>query len=106
MYDSEPPPATNGSGSMPSRLGHKPDMEDPSQKEFVRILHRVNKTIDKNDQRMAEQDRRDVINLEWQQLALVIDRLLLVLFVVVVICSTLSLLVPGSEYSHPVAENE
>lgn len=91
---------------MPSRLVHKPDMEDPSQKEFVRILHRVNKTIDKNDQRMAEQDRRDVINLEWQQLALVIDRLLLVLFVVVVICSTLSLLVPGSEYSHPVAEND
>lgn len=106
VYDSEPPPATNGSGSMPSRLGHKPDMEDPSQKEFVRILHRVNKTIDKNDQRMAEQDRRDVINLEWQQLALVIDRLLLVLFVVVVICSTLSLLVPGSEYSHPVTDNE
>lgn len=72
----------------------------------MRILHRVNKTIDKNEQRLSEQDRRDVINQEWQQLALVIDRLLLVLFVVVVICSTLSLLVPGSDYSHPVSKNE
>nr|XP_022310880.1 ligand-gated ion channel 4-like [Crassostrea virginica]XP_022310881.1 ligand-gated ion channel 4-like [Crassostrea virginica] len=107
VYDSEPPPAINGSGStFPTRQGHKPDTDDASQREFMRILHRVNKTIDKNEQRLSEQDRRDVINQEWQQLALVIDRLLLVLFVVVVICSTLSLLVPGSDYSHPVSKNE
>ncbi|XP_022310262.2 neuronal acetylcholine receptor subunit alpha-10-like [Crassostrea virginica] len=107
VYDSEPPPAINGSGStFPTRQGHKPDTDDAGQREFMRILHRVNKTIDKNEQRLSEQDRRDVINQEWQQLALVIDRLLLVLFVVVVICSTLSLLVPGSDYSHPVSKNE
>ncbi|XP_061186001.1 ligand-gated ion channel 4-like [Saccostrea echinata] len=106
IYDSEPPPASNGGGGMSPRLMQKTEPDDPCHKEFTRILQRVNKTIDRNDQRMAEQDRRDVIKNEWQQLALVIDRLLLVLFIIIVICSTLSLLVPGSKYSHPVNKDE
>jgi hypothetical protein len=106
IYESEPPPATNGRDDVPPRIPRKTDTDDPCQKEFMKILHRINKTIDRNDLRMAEQDRRDVIRVEWQQLALVIDRLLLVVFIVIVVCSTLSLLVPGSNYSHPVIDHE
>lgn len=31
-------------------------------------------TIERNELRLAEQDRRDTIRLEWQQVALIIDR--------------------------------
>lgn len=49
VYDSELLLVMNGSGSMLLRFGYKLDMEDLSQKEFVRILYCVNKIIDKND---------------------------------------------------------
>lgn len=55
----------------------------------------VYQTIEKNEIRLEDQDRKDAIKIEWQQLALVIDRLLLVIFVVFTIAITLALILPG-----------
>ena len=47
---------------------------DLFERQFMRVLNKVYLTIERNDQRLAEQDRRDAIKLEWQQMALVLDR--------------------------------
>lgn len=47
---------------------------DTFEKHFIRVLNKVYQTIEKNEIRLAEQDRRDTIKLEWQQVALVVDR--------------------------------
>lgn len=52
-------------------------------------------TIEKNEMRLEDQDRKDAIRNEWQQLALVIDRLLLLLFIVFTTGLTLALILPG-----------
>jgi hypothetical protein len=44
------------------------------ERQFIRVLNKVYTTIEKNEVRLLEQDRRDTIKLEWQQVALVIDR--------------------------------
>lgn len=55
----------------------------------------VYQTIEKNEMRLEDQDRKDAIKNEWQQLALVIDRLLLVIFVVFTTGISLALILPG-----------
>ncbi|CAG0890050.1 unnamed protein product [Darwinula stevensoni] len=62
------------------------------ERQFLRVLNKVYQTIEKNDSRLAEQDRRDTIRLEWQQVALVIDRLLLWVFIVATIGATFGIL--------------
>ena len=47
---------------------------DNFERQFLRVLNKVYQTIERNEVRLAEQDRRDAIKLEWQQVALVIDR--------------------------------
>ena len=62
------------------------------EKQFVRVLHKVYQTIEKNEMRLAEQDRRDHIKLEWQQVALVVDRLLLLIFIIATVGVTLGIM--------------
>jgi len=47
---------------------------DNFERQFLRVLNKVYQTIERNEVRLAEQDRKDAIKLEWQQVALVIDR--------------------------------
>ena len=47
---------------------------DNFERQFLRVLNKVYQTIERSEVRIAEQDRRDAIKLEWQQVALVIDR--------------------------------
>lgn len=73
----------------------------------MRVLKKVYQTIERNEIRLQEQDRKDILKQEWQQLALVIDRLLLLVFILVTITVTLVVLIPQdyeSEYgsSHGV----
>ena len=68
--------STGPNTPIPSSAG-----EPAFEKQFVRVLHKVYQTIEKNEIRLAEQDRRDHIKLEWQQVALVVDRLLLWIFI-------------------------
>lgn len=60
---------------------------------FLRVLTKVYKTIEKNEMRVAEHERQDSIRTEWQYVALVCDRLLLVIFLFTAALSTVLILV-------------
>ena len=47
------------------------------------MLTRVTAAIERNETRLEDQDRREAIQLEWKQVALVCDRTLLLVFFVV-----------------------
>ncbi len=46
----------------------------PWQRQLLSLLYRINETLDKNEDRMDDHERKDILKLEWQQAALVIDR--------------------------------
>ena len=70
-----------------------PSSSEPAfEKQFVRVLHKVYQTIERNEIRLAKQDRRDHIKLEWQQVALVVDRMLLWIFIITTISVTLGIM--------------
>ncbi|KAL8613097.1 hypothetical protein ACOMHN_035038 [Nucella lapillus] len=68
---------------------------DSTERQFMRVLTKVYQTIEKNEMRLADQDRRETIREEWQQLALILDRLLLVCFVILTASISLALILPG-----------
>ena len=51
------------------------------ESQFSRVLQKVYQTIERNEMRVLEQDKRDAIKLEWQQVAQIADRVLLLCFV-------------------------
>jgi len=57
-------------------------VSDHFERQFLRVLNRINQTIEMNEIRLAEEDRRTAIKYEWQQVALVVDRMLLFVFMV------------------------
>uniref|UniRef100_W6NE20 Neurotransmitter-gated ion-channel transmembrane region domain containing protein n=1 Tax=Haemonchus contortus TaxID=6289 RepID=W6NE20_HAECO len=58
------------------------DKLDDFESEFLRVLDLVHATIERNEMRVAERDRRDATQLEWQQVAMVLDRFLLIVFLI------------------------
>lgn len=62
------------------------------ERQFLRVLNKVYQNIERNEIRLAEQDRKDAIKLEWQQVALVIDRFLLWIFIISTIGATFGIL--------------
>ncbi|XP_043197753.1 neuronal acetylcholine receptor subunit alpha-10-like [Amphibalanus amphitrite] len=82
-------------GAAPPPLGAPPTVHpslDLFEHQFMRVLNKVYHTIERNDQRLAEQDRRDAIKLEWQQMALVLDRFLLWVFITSTVGATFGIL--------------
>ncbi|CAG0886492.1 unnamed protein product [Cyprideis torosa] len=72
---SRTPLVTENGGLGRSRSVYRmPPSIENFERQFIRVLNKVYNTIERNETRLAEQDRRDTIRLEWQQLALVIDR--------------------------------
>lgn len=65
---------------------------DPLERHFIRVLNKVYQTIENNEVRSAEQDRRNTIKLEWQQVAVVIDRFLLWVFILLTVGTTFGIL--------------
>ena len=55
---------------------------------FHRVLQRVYQTIERNDIRLAEHDKRESIRLEWEQVAQITDRFLLFWFVLATLTIT------------------
>lgn len=47
---------------------------DWRESQILQMMSRVLDTMEKNEQRVEEMDKKDVIKLEWQQAALIIDR--------------------------------
>ena len=64
--------------SMDEVIGGGPD---PLEQQFHRTLLRVERMMRSNDVRAAERDRQTSVRAEWQLVATVVDRILLVLFV-------------------------
>ncbi|GAV02417.1 hypothetical protein RvY_12987 [Ramazzottius varieornatus] len=53
---------------------------DTFERQFLRVLNKVYQSIERNEMRLSQQDVKDSLCLEWQELALVLDRFLLLLF--------------------------
>ena len=95
-YDADIP-SENGGVSPKFSRGINIPQGDNCEKQFSKVLHKVNVTIERNEMRLADQDRKDYIKLEWQQVAIVIDRTLMLCFLILLIAVTMSLLIPPSD---------
>ena len=86
----------NPTTTLPTPTGSSMGSPTPSssefERQFLRVLQKVYQTIEKNEIRLAEQDRKDAIKLEWQQVALVVDRILLFVFIVTTTAVTLGIM--------------
>lgn len=60
---------------------------------FLKVLAKVHTAIEMNEQRLVEEDAREKIKLEWQHVARIIDRVLLTIFVLVTLTTTLAIMV-------------
>lgn len=60
-----------------------------------KLLESLVVTLAKGEKRLYETERKDMVKREWQQVALVVDRLLLVLFVALTVGVTMGLLIKG-----------
>ena len=76
------------------REGATPTAADNCEHQFMKVLRKVYQTIERNEMRLQEQDRKDILKQEWQQLALVMDRMLLLIFVIFTTTMALVVLVP------------
>uniref|UniRef100_A0A7E4VUT2 Neur_chan_LBD domain-containing protein n=1 Tax=Panagrellus redivivus TaxID=6233 RepID=A0A7E4VUT2_PANRE len=72
---------SHGFKPSPSRSHHEYH-SDTFEDDFFGVLDKIHQTIERNEMRIAEKDRRDAAQLEWQQVALVLDRFLLIVFVI------------------------
>jgi len=62
---------------------------DQLQQQFHETLLRVERMMRWNDARSAERDRQTIVRVEWQLVATVVDRILLVIFVATTVGVTL-----------------
>ncbi|CAL1289880.1 unnamed protein product [Larinioides sclopetarius] len=60
--------------------------------QFLKVLEKVYQTIERNEIRTTEQDRKDKIRSEWQHVALIIDRFLLWVFIISTLGTTFGIL--------------
>ncbi|XP_045170379.1 neuronal acetylcholine receptor subunit alpha-10-like [Mercenaria mercenaria] len=94
----------NGFGPMngvsqsqsPQNLSQPPDKEHTSddnfERFFIHVLTKLNSTIELNEKRLADQDERERIKLEWQHVARVVDRILLTVFMIVTLTITCAIM--------------
>ena len=60
--------------------------------EFVRTMQAFYRSLESSERRLAEKERMEAIRVEWQHVALVADRLLLVVFIAITIAVTMAVL--------------
>lgn len=65
---------------------------DAFENQIIRILNKVHASIDRNETRLTEQERRELIEMEWKQTSIILDRMLLCIFVLITIISTTTIL--------------
>ncbi|EFX76216.1 hypothetical protein DAPPUDRAFT_55424, partial [Daphnia pulex] len=83
---------SDSNGSLPHRVPSNIGPVDNFERQFLRVLNKVYQHIERSEARLADQDRKDVIKLEWQQVALVIDRFLLWIFIISTVAATFGIL--------------
>ncbi|KAF2367533.1 Neurotransmitter-gated ion-channel [Trinorchestia longiramus] len=70
----------HSTGPTPPLMDTSAEMTEFEQ-QFLRVLRKVQQTIDKNEKRLSDQDQREAIKDEWQRISMVLDRFLLLCFV-------------------------
>ncbi|XP_048509891.1 neuronal acetylcholine receptor subunit alpha-10-like [Athalia rosae] len=100
------PPAPPQVQMSPKYLPRRNDSANSSpdvgiEAQWSRVLGRVHSTIDRNERRLTEQERRERTELEWKQVALVSDRALLCVFFLTTIIST-TVILCGSPPAEPI----
>lgn len=63
---------------------------------FSLVLRAMSDSLKKNEARLSASEDRDYVKREWQQVALVVDRLLLFIFMLMTVGVTLGLLLRGT----------
>lgn len=76
---------------------------DSYETRIIRILNKVHASIDRNEQRVTEQERRELTELEWKQASLVLDRLLFTVFFLITVITTSAILCGGPAHQHSSA---
>ena len=61
------------------------------QKHFGDIIKKISSTIEKTEMHAIERDQRKIVENEWSDFALILDRLLFLIFTSLTIISTLSI---------------
>ena len=74
----------------------KPDKLDELEKTFSVFIKTMGESLTKNEERLENTDHKESIQREWQQVAMVVDRLLLIVFVVLTVGVTSGLLLRGT----------
>ncbi|XP_063979144.1 neuronal acetylcholine receptor subunit alpha-7-like [Diachasmimorpha longicaudata] len=88
LQQTSPKIVTKRSDSNNSSSSIDPGAETSLELHWSRILTRVHTTIERNERRLTDQDRREQAELEWKQVALVSDRALLCVFFLTTAIST------------------
>ncbi|KAL3266839.1 hypothetical protein HHI36_010990 [Cryptolaemus montrouzieri] len=76
---------------------HRTEEMDAFEAQILRLLDKVHASIDKNEQRVSEQERKETTELEWKHASIVLDRLLLAVFFLITIISTTTILCRSPE---------
>jgi len=84
-------PHTNGGSSHTCDLLNAPNVENVEPR-LRSVLHKVSSTIDRNEERSRGSEKQAQTELEWKQVALVIDRLLLLIFFLAMTIASLVIL--------------
>lgn len=91
----------NSNGKIPRNIQnnfqqrtHLPEL-DRFEHQLRNVLQKISVTIENHEKRQEDQDRRDLIKTEWQQIAQIVDRVLLSIFVVVTLTVTIVVMVQG-----------
>lgn len=93
----------SGSNNLRKKPGTDLGKEGGLEAQWSRVLGRVHATIERNEKRLAEQDRRERMEFDWKQVALVSDRALLCVFFLTTIVST-TVILCGSPPSANIAK--
>ncbi|XP_015112532.1 neuronal acetylcholine receptor subunit alpha-7 [Diachasma alloeum] len=88
LQQASPKIVTSRTGSNNSSSSIDLGAETSLELHWSRILTRVHATIERNERRLTDQDRREQAELEWKQVALVSDRALLCVFFLTTAIST------------------
>ncbi|XP_045124340.1 neuronal acetylcholine receptor subunit alpha-10-like [Portunus trituberculatus] len=84
--------ASPTTGTTTTATTQLPSQTTDFEQQFMRVLNKVYQTIEKNEMRLGEQDRKEATRVEWQQVALVFDRFLLACFLLSTVIATTTIL--------------
>ncbi|XP_035224260.1 neuronal acetylcholine receptor subunit alpha-10-like [Stegodyphus dumicola] len=89
--------------SFSPRLRHRKETDsggsdvtsEEFERHFLRVLNKVYETIERQEARLVDQERKDNIRSEWQQVAVICDRFLIGLFLLINTFATFFILFPS-----------